>query len=126
MRHLWLSLVLLAVAALPAGAAECATGCVDDYSGWAFLPGRYSHDPYSGARVAQYAPPPAQPALPDSRPYASGYHRSRVNAWGPDGSVTTYYRVENGSNRPGAIDAEWERYNDVWQRSILSGGYFGY
>lgn len=123
MRHPWLWAFCVSVAVLAASPA--AAQCPADYAGWTFLPGRYSHDPQSGARVAQYAPKPAVAALPDSRPYASGYLRSRVNQLGPNGTVTTYYRTENWSNRPGPIDAEWERFNDVWQRSVLS-GYGGY
>ena len=121
MRHLGLLLFVWAIGAAPAGAGEAY-----DYSGWAFMPGRYTHDPYSGARVAQYAPKPALPALPDSRPYASAYTRTRVNQRGVDGTVSTYYYVENWSNRPGSIDAQWERFNDVWQRSVLSSGFYGY
>jgi hypothetical protein len=128
---LWVSVAALAASpaaggtgGLPTRAVEAPSCFPADYVGWAFLPGRYSHDPQSGARVAQYAPKPAVAALPDSRPYASGYMRSRVNQLGPNGTVTTYYRTENWSNRPGPIDAEWERFNDVWQRSVLSGGYY--
>lgn len=118
MRHLLVLAIVCCSAALPAAAEEAC-----DYSGWAFMPGRYTHDPRSGARVAQYAPPPAVQAFPDSRPHASGYTRSRVNQRGADGTVTTRYQIENWSNRPDRIDAEWERFNDVWQRSVISGGY---
>lgn len=90
---------------------------------WIFQPGLYSHDPRTGERITQYAPLPAVEALPDTRGIASGYHRSRVNQVGTGGSVDTYYRVENWSNIPGGLDAEWERVNDVWQQSTLSGGY---
>jgi hypothetical protein len=62
-------------------------------------------------------------ALPDTRGIASGYHRSRVNQIGTGGSIDTYYRVENWSNVQGGLDAEWERVNDVWQQSTLTGGY---
>lgn len=117
-----LSLAAFAVAAEP---AECeAPGT--NYSGWAFMPSRFSHDPYSGARVAQYAPLPSLPALPNATINASAYQRTRVNQVGADGSISTYYYTENWSNRPDRIDAEWERFNDVWQRSVLSGGYRGW
>ena len=95
-------------------------------SDWIFLPGRYSHSPATGERVAQYAPPPALPPFPDSRGFASGFQRTRVNQRGPGGTGDTYYRVENWGNGQGGIDAEWERFNDVWQRSVVAGGYGGY
>ncbi len=121
-RRLLLTFTWLLLTAAPAVAGD--PTC---YSGWAFMPGRYTHDPNSGARVAQYAPAPPLPAFPDSTIYASGYLRTRVNQRAADGSVTSYYYTENWSNQPHRIDAEWERYNDVWQRSVLSGGYgYGY
>jgi hypothetical protein len=90
---------------------------------WLFQPGIYSHNPYTGERITQFASLPAVEALPDTRAIASGYHRSRINQIGAGGTVDTYYRVENWSNIPGGLDAEWERVNDVWQQSTLTGGY---
>ena len=92
-------------------------------STWVFQRGRYSHDHATGARVAQYAPLPHIRQLADTSLVSSGYHRTRVQIRGTDGSVDTYNRVQNYGNNRGGIDAEWERYNDVWQRSVLAGGY---
>jgi len=91
-------------------------------SSWMFYPGRYSHNPATGDRVAQYAPDPLIEPLPDTRPISSGYRQSRSTIRGLDGSVTSYYRVDNWSGTPGRLDAEWERFGDEWQRSFLSGG----
>ena len=111
------TLVLMAYGFCVPQAAEA------DRPNWLFQPGIYSNDPHTGERITQYAPLPAVQAFPDTRPIASGYHRSRVNQFGAGGSIDTYYRVENWSNTPGGLDAEWERVNDVWQRSTLSGGF---
>ncbi len=89
---------------------------------WIFRPGLYSHDPYSGHRVAQFSQRAPVEALPDPRPYRSGYHRSR-DVQRTRGGVSEYIRVENYSDGRGGIDAEWERYNNVWQRSVISGSY---
>lgn len=94
-----------------------------DGPNWIFQPGIYSHDPRTGERITQFASLPAVEPFPDTRGIASGYHRSRINQIGTGGSVDTYYRVENWSNIPGGLDAEWERVNDVWQQSTLTGGY---
>lgn len=112
-----LALVLVVSMANPSQ-ATCA-------STWIFRPGYYTHDPASGIRVAQYTPLPAIAALPDSRPYQSGYHRSRVAQRGAGGTTDDYYRVENWGNAQGGLNAEWERFHDAWSSSILSGG-FGY
>ena len=106
---------LLLVSVVQSAAAEEST--------WVFQHGRYSHDHVTGARVAQYAPLPRIRQLADTSSFSSGYHRTRVQIRGTDGSVDTYNRVENYGNNRGGIDAEWERYNDVWQRSVLAGGY---
>jgi len=114
-RPVLLPLALLLVSSLSATAQE--------HRSWIFQPGRYSHHPYTGDRVAQFVPPPPVQPLPDTRAISSGYHRQRVNQLSPDGTVSTYYRVENFADPRGLLDAEWERFNDVWQQSVLSGGF---
>jgi hypothetical protein len=91
---------------------------------WIFAPSRYSHDPDTGARVAQYtAKPPIEP-LPDQRAISSGYSRTRTVLRGPDGNVSTYYQVQNYGNARGGMDAEWERFHDAWRGSTVAGGNF--
>ncbi len=97
--------------------------CCDAASSWIFLPGRYSHDPFSGARVAQYAEPEPVEPLPDPRLVTSGYQRSRWVLRGPDGNNDTYYEVRSFANGQGGLDAEWERFHDAWRQSTTSGGY---
>jgi len=92
-------------------------------SSWIFRQGRYSHDRRTGDRVIQYAPAPPIAALPDSRPYSSGYRRSRTVQRGADGTVTEYTHVDNWGNDRGGLDAQWERFNRVWQNSELQGGF---
>ena len=91
---------------------------------WVFMRSRYTHDPDTGARVAQYdAKPPVEP-LDDPRLVTSGYSRSRTIIRGPDGSSDTYYRVQNYGNGRGGMDAEWERFHDAWRGSTVAGGAF--
>lgn len=91
---------------------------------WIFNQGTYTHDPATGARVAQYEPiPPVEP-LEDQRLVTSRYHRSRTNLRGADGSAETYYEVQQWGNGRGGLDAEWERFHDAWKESYLSGGYY--
>ncbi len=91
---------------------------------WVFRRGTYTHDPYTGARVAQYMRTPPVEPLEDERNVTSRYRRSRTNLRGADGSVDTYYEVQAWGNGRGGIDAEWERFHDAWKESILSGGYY--
>ena len=91
---------------------------------WIFRRGTYTHDPYSGARVAQYMRTPPVEPLDDERNVTSRYRRSRTNLRGHDGSVDTYYEVQAWGIGRGGIDAEWERFHDAWKESILSGGYY--
>ncbi len=91
---------------------------------WIFAPSRYSHDPETGVRVAQYTEiPPVEP-LPDQRAVSSGYARTRTVLRGADGGVSTYYRVQSYGNGRGGIDAEWERFHDAWRGSTVAGGNF--
>jgi hypothetical protein len=121
------------LASAPLAAAcegPCTSGaqpaCVADDSSpsWIFRRSTYSHDPYTGARVAQYQRLPAVQPLEDERLVTSRYHRERTNLRGVDGSVETYYDVQAWGNGRGGLDAEWERFHDAWKESILQGGYY--
>ncbi|MCC6494513.1 MAG: hypothetical protein IT424_16000 [Pirellulales bacterium] len=91
---------------------------------WVFMRSRYTHDPETGARVAQYAMKPPIEPFDDPRLVTSGYSRSRVVLRGADGSVDTTYRVQSFGNGRGGIDAEWERFHDAWRGSTIAGGNF--
>ena len=91
---------------------------------WVFARSRYTHDPETGARVAQYAMKPPIEPLDDPRLVTSGYSRTRTVIRGPDGSVDTHYRVQNFGNGRGGMDAEWERFHDAWRGSTIAGGQF--
>ena len=84
----------------------------------------YTHDPATGARVAQYLRLPAIQPLEDERIVTSRYHRTRTNMRGTDGSSETYYEIQSWGNGRGGIDAEWERFHDAWKESFLQGGYY--
>src|SRR4051794_3718639 len=45
---------------------------------WVFMRSRYTHDPATGARVAQYSMKPPIEPLDDPRAVTSGYSRSRT------------------------------------------------
>ena len=92
---------------------------------WAFAPSRYTHDPDTGARVAQYQQKNPVEPLPDQRAVTSGYARTRTVQRGPDGSVSTRYQVQNYGNGRGGLDAEFERFHDAWRGSTIAGGQFG-
>jgi hypothetical protein len=91
---------------------------------WIFAQSRYTHDPETGARVAQYSMKPPIEPLDDPRLVTSGYSRTRTVIRGPDGSVDTHYRVQNYGNGRGGMDAEWERFHDAWRGSTVAGGQF--
>ena len=91
---------------------------------WIFRKSQFSHDPHTGARVAQYSRiPPVEP-LPDPRLVTSGYRRTRTNLRGVDGSIDSYYSVSSYGNGRGGLDAEWERFHDAWLQSYTAGGYY--
>ncbi len=100
-------------------AAALSTSAVADESTWFFQPGRYTHHPVTGDRVAQYATPPPVQALPDNSDNVSGYRRTRVRQRGADGTIDTYYRVESFGNGRGGLDAEWERFYDAERKGYL-------
>jgi hypothetical protein len=106
--------------ALPA--QECSCGPPS----WIFRRSQYTHDPATGARVAQYdRTPPVEP-LPDPRLVTSGYRRTRTNLRGPDGSLDSSYTVSSYGNGRGGLDAEWERFHDAWLQSFTAGGTFNF
>ncbi len=102
-------------------AAKIVTPNVDS---WIFARSRYSHDPETGARVAQYERVAPVEPLADQRNVTSVYSRSRTILRGADGSTDTYYRVTNSGNGRGGLDAEWERFHDAWRGSRVAGGTF--
>ncbi len=89
---------------------------------WIFSQGRYTHDPDTGGRVAQYAMKPPIEPLPDARAITSGYRRTRTVLRGTDGSADTSYQVQSYGNGRGGLDAEWERFHDAWRGSTIGGG----
>jgi hypothetical protein len=100
--------------------------CVEDDAppSWIFRRSTYSHDPMTGARVAQYMRTPPVEPLDDERNVTSRYRRSRTNIRGADGSIDTYYEVQAWGNGRGGIDAEWERFHDAWKESYLQNGFY--
>jgi hypothetical protein len=115
----------LAVMRLASNAAAFDTCCgPEDGASWVFAPSTYTHDPMTGARVAQYARKPPVEPLEDERNVTSSYRGTRTNIRGADGSTDTYYQVQAWGNGRGGLDAEWERFHDAWKESTLSGGYY--
>jgi hypothetical protein len=111
--------------------ALCETPCAqrtcvvqDGPPSWIFRRSNYTHDPETGARVAQYQRLPAIEPLDDERLVTSRYHRTRTNLRGTGGSQETYYEVQSWGNGRGGIDAEWERFHDAWKESYLQGGFY--
>jgi hypothetical protein len=113
-------------AALFASQARAFETCYGPEEGpsWVFAPSTYTHDPMTGARVAQYERKPPVEPLEDERNVTSSYRRTRTNLRGSDGSTDTYYQVQAWGNGRGGLDAEWERFHDAWKESVLSGGYY--
>jgi hypothetical protein len=123
---------IYSLASVSAQAAPCAPDApcnvvvypANDEPSWIFRQSTFSHDPDSGARVAQYMRTPPVEPLEDERLVTSRYRRSRTQIRGTDGSVDTYYEVQAWGNGRGGIDAEWERFHDAWKESYLQGGYY--
>lgn len=105
-----------------ARAADCDCVAQPPVESWVFARGRYTHDPDTGVRVAQYAMKPPVEPLPDQRAVTSGYRRTRTTLRGVDGSVDTTYQVQSYGNGRGGMDAEWERFHDAWRGSTVAGG----
>lgn len=107
-------------AALPCPQVAEACGCAETDS-WIFRPSRYTHDPDTGFRVAQYDRLPAIEPLDDPRLVTSGYSRQRAVLQGPDGSVSTSYRVQSYGSGNGAFDAQAERWHDAARGAFGAG-----
>ncbi len=112
------------VLAVGVAVALAATGALAEQSSWIFDRGTYTHDPMTGARVAQYMPTAPVEPLPDQRLVTSSYRYTRTNIRGTDGSLDSTYQVQAWSDGRGGMDAEWERFHDAWKDSYLSGGYY--
>ncbi|MEO1496738.1 MAG: hypothetical protein AAFV43_06265 [Planctomycetota bacterium] len=80
---------------------------------WVFAPSHFTHNPYTGQRVAQYAQPAPVEPLPDPRDTVSRYWRTRTNLRGVDGSVDTIYDVRSFGTAQGGFDAQRERGFDA-------------
>ncbi|TWT77708.1 hypothetical protein Pla123a_15040 [Posidoniimonas polymericola] len=93
-------------------------------SSWVFQPSTYTHDPHTGARVAQYQRHDPVEPLDDPRLVTSRYHRSHTTLRGGNGSVDTTYEVQSYGNDRGGLDAQWERFHDAWRQSYLTGSYY--
>lgn len=91
---------------------------------WVFARSTYTHDPETGARVAQYMRTRPVEPLEDERLVTSRYRRSQTNLRGTDGSNDSYYEVQNWGNGRGGLDSEWERFHNAWKESYLTGSYF--
>jgi hypothetical protein len=91
---------------------------------WIFERSTYTHDPHTGARVAQYMRTPPVEPLEDERAVTSRYRRTQTNLRGANGSYDTYYEVQAWGNGRGGIDAEWERFHNAWKESYLQNGYY--
>jgi hypothetical protein len=118
--------IALILASACGGGSLLAQDCSCCQPSWIFRRSQYSHDPATGARVAQYDRiPPVEP-LPDPRLVTSGYRRVRSNLRGIDGSIDSAYSVSSYGNGRGGLDAEWERFHDAWLQSYTAGGTFNY
>jgi hypothetical protein len=91
---------------------------------WIFARSTYTHDPLTGARVAQYMRPAPVEPLDDPRIVTSRYRRVRTNLRGTDGSYDTTYDVQSWGNGRGGLDAEWQNFHDAWKESFLTGGFY--
>jgi hypothetical protein len=112
---------------VPCASCEQPACAADDSSpSWVFRRSTYTHDPVTGARVAQYQRLPAIQPLEDERLVTSRYHRMRTDLRGTNGSVESIYDVQSWGNGRGGMDAEWERFHDAWKESYLQGGYYNY
>lgn len=117
--HLLLALGMCLLSSVAAHAEDCC-----EPESWMFQRSTFSHAPETGARVAQYAQHEPVEGLPDPRLVTSGYRTTRTNVRGANGSLDTYYEVQNWANGRGGLDAEWERFHDAWQESFLTGSYY--
>jgi hypothetical protein len=126
----WFTLIVSCASIAAASEAPCEpclqATCVADAAppSWIFRRSTYTHDPMTGARVAQYERiAPVEP-LDDVRNVTSSYRRTQTNLRGTNGSTDTYYQVQSWGNGRGGLDAEWERFHDAWKESYLQNGYY--
>ncbi len=92
--------IIFAAAVAWLGAAACA-GAAD----WILAPSTFTHDPQTGARVAQYAP--IEPVYVESRPdyLKSGYRHHRSSIYSGDGA--DHHHVVEQWGRPVRPYGEW-------------------
>lgn len=119
------SVISLSSAAM-ADSADCEFCSKSKTKSWVFKRSTFTHDPQTNVRVAQYDRIAPVEALPDPREVTSGYRRTRTTLRGINGSVDSYYQVQNYGNSRGGLDAEWERFHDAWRQSTVAGGYSQY
>jgi hypothetical protein len=82
----------------------------EEVSSWIFRPSKYSHDPVSGQRVAQFAPPRAPVRRIDGTYRESGYRHIRSSLRGPDGSADRTHVVQTwGAGESIRPYGEWQR-----------------
>jgi hypothetical protein len=126
----WFAIIIISASSAVACEAPCNLSpqpiCVadDEPPSWIFRRSTYTHDPNTGARVAQYQRLPAIEPLEDERLVTSRYHRIQTNLRGTNGSSEQYYDVQAWGNGRGGIDAEWERFHNAWKESYLQGGFY--
>ncbi len=82
----------------------------EEVDSWIFRPSKYSHDPVSGQRVAQFAPPITPIRRIDSTYRESGYRHIRSSLRGPDGSADRTHIVQTwGAGEAIRPYGEWQR-----------------
>ena len=96
----------------------------DERPSWIFHRAAYTHDPYTGARVAQFQRLPIIEPLDDERLVTSRYSRMQTNLPGAAGAMNQYYEVQAWGNGRGGIDAEWERFHNAWKDSYMQGSFY--
>ena len=96
-------------AILIVSALVLATFAAEGRAGWIFIPSKYSHDPFTGRRVNQYAPKRPAYANADPNYMRSGYSHKRVTLRGADGSVDRLHLVETwGAGESIRPYGEWQ------------------
>jgi len=76
--------------ALVVGLLLAAPACAEAQSSWIFRPSYFSHEPYTGQRVVQYAAPVAPYYRHDATYMQSGYRHSRSSIRVGEGSDHTH------------------------------------
>jgi len=101
--------------ALAVALATAWTASVAAEGSWIFAPSYYSHDPSTGARVAQFAPEAVALAAVDPTYLRSGYRHNRVTIRGADGTADRLHMVETWG------EGERIRPYGEWQRPFREG-----